>query len=329
MSGPPEEDPAGTETAEGSGLPPSGKDVLISTGISPVAELYYPFLCSVITSIAILYCAICIIRAIYKTTALHNWHYFFVANFMVCDIAFVLLTLVPGALVSLYGIFNPHFQGISCKLMIASTFPYVAGFFMLVAIAIDSMLSVGLPFKYKKIMGIRLALTLVVIAWCSALLFFVPLITDETTEKTKSSFCKWDEKSRAIVYGTPLMLTTIISVSLYVYLYRTVLRSWRDVRQSSDPSTKKKMNLFIEGLLANRKLATNLLLLTIVPMIFGFLYPVLDVLSSSVGGDFKESPYLVYVVIPYIGIASIIVRSILFGFRLHSQVKVWSFKCLH
>ena len=321
---------AATDNDKGSGVPPSEKDVLISTEISPLAELYFPFLFAITSSVLLLYCTICIIRTIYKTTRLHNWHYFFIANFMACDIAFVLLKLLPGALVSLYATFDYDFQGVSCKYVIGTGFPYVVGFNILVVIAFDNVLNVVLPFKYKEIMGTKVAVVCVGSAWCVGLLFFAPLITDENTERTKSSFCKWTENDRAFAYGIPITISTLTSVPLYGYLYYTVVKSWWNVRQCTDPSMKANLQLTFEGLRENRKLATNLVLLYVVPMIFGFLYPTVCSLSSAAGGeDFNNSPYLVYVVLPYIGVASMIVRSVLFGFRLHSQVKVWSFKCLH
>ena len=319
----------GSAATEGSGIPPSEKDV-VSTEVSPLAELYFPFLFAFTSSLMLLYCSICIIRTIYKTSQLHNWHYFFIANFIACDIAFVLLKLLPGALVSLYAMFDSDFQGVSCKYVIGSSFPYIVGILILVVIAFDNVLNVVLPFKYKEVMGTKVAVVCVGCAWCIALLFFAPSITDEDTERTKSSFCKWTDSGRAFAYGIPITISTMITVPLYVYLYYVVVRSWWDVRQCTDPSVKAKLQLTFEGLRENRKLATNLLLLFVVPMIFGFLYPTVRYLSHAAGGeDFSDSPYIIYVVLPYISTASMIVRSVLFGFRLHSQVKVWTFKCLH
>ena len=321
---------AATENNEGSGVPPSERVVPFPTEISPLAELYFPFLFAVTSSIMLLYCSISIFLTIYKTSRLHNFHYFFIANFMLCDIAFVLLKLIPGALVSLYAMFDSDFQGVSCKYVIGSSLPYVVSFFILVVIAFDNMLHVVLPFKYKEIVGTKVAVVCVCSAWCVALLFFVPLIIDEGTERTKSSFCKWTDDDRAFAFGIPITVSGIISVTLCIYLYYAVVRSWWNVRRCTDPSVKANLQLTFEGLRENRKLATNLLLLSVVPAVFGFLYPTFRSLSQAAGGeDFSDSPYIVYVVLPYIGVASIIVRSILFGFRLHSQVKVWSFKCLH
>ena len=319
---------ANAEEIEASGM--SEIDASVSNNISPVAELYYPFVCAITSSIVMLYCTSHIIYTIYKTRSLHNWHYFFVANLMTCDIAFVFTTLVPGALISLYAMFNPDFQGVPCKIMNAVTFPHLATFFMLVGIAIDNMLKVGFPFKYRQIMGTIVAVVFVVVAWLLSIIFFIPVVTGDDTEKTKSCFCKWDDEVRSWTYGFPIGLSVVASVPLCAYLYYAVLKSWRDVRLCSDPSMKEKLRLTLEGLRANRKLATNLFLLSIVPLIFGFLYPTLKSLSVAVGGEeLAESPYLVYVVLPYIGVASIILRAVLFGFRLHSQVKVWSCKCLH
>lgn len=324
------EDSAATKSNEGSGVPPLENDVPISTEVSTLAELYFPFLFATTSSIILLYCSISIIRTIYKTSQLHNFHYFFIANFMACDVAFVLAKLLPGALVSLYAMFDSDFQGISCKYVIGSSLPYVVGFFMLVVIAFDNMLHVVLPLKYKEIIGTKVAVMCVGLAWCVALLFFTPLVIDEDTERTKSSFCKWTDDDRDFAYGIPITISSVVSVILYVYLYYAVVRSWWNVRQCSDPSVKVNLQLTFEGLRENRKLATNLLLLSVVPAIFGFLYPTLRALSHAAGGeDFRNNPYIDYVVLPYIGVASIIVRSVLFGFRLHSQVKVWSFKCLH
>ena len=308
----------------------SEKDLPVSNDISPAAELYYPFLCAISSAIMMLYCTSRIICTIYKTRSLHNWHYFFVANLMACDIAFVLSTLLPGASISLYAMFNPDFQGVSCKIMNAITFPHLASFFMLVAIAIDNMLKVVFPFKYRQIMGTKVAAVFVTSAWLLSIIFFIPVVIGDDAEKTKSCFCKWDDEARSSTYGIPITLTVVTSVPLCAYLYYAVLKSWRDVRQCSDPSMKAKLRLTLEGLRANRKLATNLFLLSIVPLIFGFLYPTLKSLCVAVGGEeLAESPYLVYVVLPYIGLASVILRDVLFGFRLHSQVKVWSCKCLH
>ena len=324
------ESPAATENSEGSGDPPLENDVPISTEVSMLAELYFPFIFAITSSIILLYSSISIIRTIYRSSQLHNFHYFFIVNFMACDVAFVLLKLLPGALVSLYAMFDSDFQGISCKYVIGSSLPYVVGFFILVVIAFDNMLRVVLPLKYKEIIGTKVAVMCVGSAWCATLLFFIPLIVNEDTEKTKSSFCKWTDNNRDFAYGIPITISTVISLILDIYLYYAVLRSWWNVRQCTDPSVKANLQLTFEGLRENRKLATNLLLLSVVPAIFGFLYPTVRTLSRAAGGeDFNNNPYIVYVVLPYIGVASMIVRSVLFGFRLHSQVKVWSFKCLH
>lgn len=322
------ENPAVADEIDASGL--SEKDAAGSKDISPLAELYYPFLCAIVSSAVMLYCETRIIHTIYKTKSLHNWHYFFVANLMVCDIVFVLSTLLPGATISLYAMVNPDFKGVSCKIMNSITFPHLASFFMLVAIATDNMLKISFPFKYKQTMGTKLAVAFVAGAWLLSLIFFIPVVTGEDTERTKSCFCKWDDEVRTYTYGIPITLSVVTSVPLCAYLYYAVLKSWRDIRECYDPAKKTKLRLTLEGLMANRKLATNLFLLSIVPLIFGFLYPTLKSLCVAIGGEeFAESPYLVYVVLPYIGVASMILRSVLFGFRLHSQVKVWSCKCLH
>ena len=99
------------------------------------------------------------------------------------------------------------------------------------------------------------------------------------------------------------------------------------MKRYTDPSNKPKLQLTLKGPRQHWKLATNLLLQSVVPIMFLFLYPTFR--SFSGGEDLSDIPYIVYVVLPYISISSQIVCSILFGFRLHSLVKVWSFKCLH
>ena len=109
-------------------------------------------------------------------------------------------------------------------------------------------------------------------------------------------FCQWDDTSWGIAYGVPIIFCTILSLPLCVYLYCVVLKSWKNVRECSDLSAKIKLTLIFEGLQANCRLATNLLILSVVPAIFGFLYPMLKSLLPAVAGDdFSESPYLIYV----------------------------------
>ena len=142
-------------------------------GTSLIGEVYFLFLCD-FTSSVILYLYYSYHLQIHYTAQL----VLHIANFMTCDIAFVLFKLLPGASVSLYAMFDSDFQGISCKFIIASSFPYVAGFFILVVVAGDSLLKIILPFKYKQIMGIRIA-SCVSFSWSIGLLFLVPVITGE------------------------------------------------------------------------------------------------------------------------------------------------------
>ena len=146
-----------TENTEENGVPTLDNDVSISTEVSLLAELYFPFIFAITSSIILLYSSISIIHTIYKNSQLHNFHYFFIANFMACDVVFVLVKVLPGALVSLYAMFDSDFQGVSCKYVIGSSLPYVVGYFILVVIAFDNMLRVVLPFKYKEIIVTKVA----------------------------------------------------------------------------------------------------------------------------------------------------------------------------
>ena len=172
------ESSADTDNTEESDVPLLENDAPISTDVSLLAELYFPFIFAITSSIILLYSSISIIRTIYKSSQLHNFHYFFIANFMACDVVFVLVKVLHGALVSLYAMFDADFQGISCKYVIGSSLPYVVGYFILVVIAFDNMLRVVLPFKYKEIIGTKVAVMCVGSAWCAALLFFYLLQVD-------------------------------------------------------------------------------------------------------------------------------------------------------
>ena len=166
------EDSAATKNNEGSGVSSLENDIPISTKVSPLPELYFPFLFAITSSIILLYSSISIICTIYKASQLHNFHYFFIVNFMACNVAFVLLKLLPVALVSLYAMFVADFQGVSCKYVIGSSLPYVVGYFILVVIAFDNMLRVVLPLKYKEIIGTKVAVMCWVCVVCCPVVFY-------------------------------------------------------------------------------------------------------------------------------------------------------------
>jgi len=171
------------------------------------------------------------------------------------------------------------------------------------------------------LMNIKIAVSLVALSWLLAVLIFLPILLDGSiTETSKSGFCKWSDIGRAVTIGLPMLVSAIASVIPCVYLYNAIMNNWRNILKCTyaDTATKAKLSAVIKHLQASRKQVTNLLLLIVVPVAFGLIYPLLKFVLFVVGGaSVSGSPVVVRLLLPCLWGVSLLLRSVLFGLRLH------------
>ena len=123
-----------------------------------------------------------------------------------------------------------------------------------------------------------------------------------------------------VTIGLPMLMSAIASVIPCVYLYNAIMNNWRNILKCTcaDTATKAELSAVIKHLQASRKRVTNLLLLIIVPVAFGLIYPLLKFVLFVVGGaSVSDSPVVVHLLLPCLWGVSLLLRSVLFGWRLH------------
>ena len=193
-------------------------------GSSPTSFILADSTLRVLIAVAIIVLAVMVIRAvIYKKElheGLHKYHYWFVANLMVCDI--VTAITVNPLYITLYvaKMSASVLYTVHCGYSLAVIYiaPISSGF-MVVNLAIDAALAVTYPFRYKVIMNKRKAVIMVAIAWLLGAAFTLPISASPLldVEVDDLQLCPHD-LTAFLALPVVRLATAIAIIALNIYL---------------------------------------------------------------------------------------------------------------
>jgi len=235
--------------SEGSGL--NSDLVVANISVSSPADLTLAHsLVSLVALFVVTVPAFMVVATIIRNNSLYKYHYWFVANLMVCDILTVCAIIPLNVTLNLTKYLDVAEVRVSCNYVFGVLFiPPVASGLMVVNLAIDAALAISYPFRYKEIMDKRKAAIMVVISWVLAASFTFPLIASPSldVEVDDIFLCPYDI---TVFFLLPFVrfATAVAIISLNVYLYYITFSIMRDRKQllSGITGSKSAKNLKAE-----------------------------------------------------------------------------------
>lgn len=227
-----------------------------------------------------------IITIVYKRE-LHKYHYWFVANLMVCNILSALSILPIRITLDLLKLLKVGKAVVSCNVVFGIFYiPPICSGFMVVNSAIDAALAITFPLKYEDIMNKNKAVFMVVIAWLLAASVTLPLIASSelNVEVDNVSSCP-HTLGTLVVLPVVRIFTAFTIIGFNIYLYWSTFKI--KLRQK-----KLVMDFHTSGTIANARmkkyksfarLSITLLLIIIIDGVLRIIRLVLAVMADYYG----------------------------------------------
>ena len=184
-------------------------------------------LISFIVTFAIMIPATAVIFTIVRNRDLHKYHYWFVANLMVCDILRALGYAPLFITLNLLKVLKIAKVNVSCNVVYGTIYiPPVCSGFMVINSAIDAALAITFPLDYENIMTKTKAVIMVIVAWIMAASFNLPLIASPEldTKEDDLSSCPY-AFSAFMVINVIRIITAFAIIGFNIYLYWSTFRA--------------------------------------------------------------------------------------------------------
>ena len=192
----------------------------------PLVATYLKILLLLVTMPAIIIPAVVIIHIIRKTEELHTKYCLFLVNLFISDILTIIRYCFEIFIMILY-LLNIRIC-ISDVAYTVISIPQVAMQYSFVLLAIDLVVGIGFPYRYRNIMKLRVVYALIASVWIiAAVLLFTARILE-------APYLVWlfgifiaqpGGPSTFILYVLPQVISAILIVGTNVYLYRTIIQS--------------------------------------------------------------------------------------------------------
>ena len=183
-----------------------------------------------IAILAITVPAALVIVTIVRKKELHKYHYWFVANLMLCDILTAFITTPPFIVSSLLKLLEVARLNMSCNVMFSIIYiPSICGGFMVLNSTIDAALAISYPLDYENIMSKAKAVTMVVIAWVLAGCLTLSMMANPELDITVDDLflCPYNI-SIFLVLPIVRLLTAFAIIGFNVYLYWVTFKTkWK------------------------------------------------------------------------------------------------------
>lgn len=216
--------------------------------------------------------AVMVIGVIIYKKELHKYHYWFVANLMVCDVV-TALTINPSYIILyLIKIFATTKVTVHCGRMFG--FLYIAPIssgLMVVNLAIDAFLSIKYPLKYQNLMTKSKAIIMVIIAWMLAASLTLPLIFSPTLNVETEDLSSCPHNITAfLVLPVIRVILAIAIIGFNIYLYWKVFKTKQTLRCLVEVSATKysiktqNLKARMKKYMSFARLSTTLLLIIVI-----------------------------------------------------------------
>ena len=258
----------------------------VFSDVPPVAT-YLKIILLLITIPAIIIPAVVIIHIIRTTEELHTKYCLFLVNLFVSDI------------LSSIKYFFEFFIMILCLLNIRIyvsdwaffilSIPPVATQYCFVLLAIDRVVGVAFPYRYRKIMKFGVAYALIASVWIIAivLLFFVAFLGPAYLVWPFGIFIPpSDFTGGFILYMLPKAVSATLIVGTNVYLYRSIIQSKKKLENNlrlsgRDEQKITKLQRLIHNLQMQLKSSLPVFVLGGIDCLFNVLYVVIIVIIHA------------------------------------------------
>ena len=192
----------------------------------PLVATYLKILLLLVTMPAIIIPAVVIIHIIRKTEELHTKYCLFLVNLFISDI----LTTIRYCFeifIMILCLLNIRIH-VSDVAYTVISIPRVATQYCFVLLAIDRVVGVAFPYRYRNIMKLRVVYALIASVWIIAavLLIFTTFLGQPHLVWPFGIFVFPSNRTGAItLYVLPQVVSTILIVGTNVYLYRAIIQS--------------------------------------------------------------------------------------------------------
>ena len=205
----------------------------------PLVATYMKILLLLVTIPAIIIPAIVIIHIIRKMKELHTKYCLFLINLFISDILSTIKYCFEIFIMILY-LLNIRIY-VSDVAFVITTIPQVATRYCFVLLAIDRVVGVAFPYRYRNIMKLRVVYALIASVWITAavLLFFGVLLG--------SAYLMWPFgifipqsgfPSALITYVLPQVVSATLIIGTNAYLYRTIIQSKKKLENNLKLSSR-------------------------------------------------------------------------------------------
>ena len=192
----------------------------------PLVATYLKTLLLSVTIPAIIFPPVVIIHIIRKTKELHTKYCRFLVNLLISDIltsinySFEIFIMILYLLnISIY---------VSDRVYVIITIPQVASQYCFILLAIDRVVGVAFPYRYRNIMKLRVVYALIASVWIIAavLLFLVTFLGSPYLVWPFGTFVPPGGVNGVfILYMFPQIVSAILIVGTNAYLYRKIIQS--------------------------------------------------------------------------------------------------------
>ena len=192
----------------------------------PLVATYLKFLLLLVTIPAIIIPAVVIIHIIRKTEELHTKYCLFLVNLLISDILTTIKYCFEIFIMILYLLnIRIYVNDIAYTII---TIPRVATQYSFVLLAIDRVVGVAFPYRYRNIMKLRVVYALIASVW------IIAAVLSLLTRILVSPYLVWPfgvfiplsvVPSASILYQLPQVISAILIVGANVYLYRSIIQS--------------------------------------------------------------------------------------------------------
>ena len=193
----------------------------------PLVATYLKILLLLIIIPAIIIPAVVIIHIIRKTEELHTKYCLFLVNLFISDILTNIRYCFEIFIMILY-LLNIRIY-ISDVAYLTTSIPQVVTQYCFVLLAIDRVVGVAFPYRYRNIMKLRVVYGLIASVWIIAavLLSFAKILESPYLVRPFGIFItmEYDGPGALIVYLLPQVVSAILIVGTNAYLYRAIVRS--------------------------------------------------------------------------------------------------------
>ena len=195
----------------------------------PLVATYLKILLLLVTIPAIIIPAVVIIHIIRKTEELHTKYYLFLVNLFISDILTTIKYCFEIFIMILY-LLNIRIY-VSDMAFVITTIPQVAIRYCFVLLAIDRVVGVAFPYRYRNIMKLRVVYALIASVWMIAaiLSFFATKLLVSALPYLVWPFGAYILPSGItgvfVLYVFPEVVSAILVIGTNLYLYRCIIQS--------------------------------------------------------------------------------------------------------